>query len=206
MIMLIKTLNVACASCLVASNVVAQDFDPTVFERKINEALASTPGVSVDLGDTPNFSGSALSALRESWASSVAADAPEFGFVVDDPEGIPVEILSGTAPFETIDGNISVTGYKLPTGYTIRTVGPAGWADATIEIAERTRVNAPSGDIGRVVSTISAAGDYIAQELCAQGARPTELVLNLTAGFELVFNLETGSQVTWDLEVVCERY
>jgi hypothetical protein len=144
--------------------------------------------------------------LEEKWLSGVVQNAPDFGFVVDNAQGIPVEVLSGAAPFETIDGNISVTGYALPLGHSIRTVGPAGWVDAATTIADRERVGAPSRDIGRAIDTISGAGDYIAQELCARNARPTELVLNLTASFELVFNLETGSQVTWDLEIVCDRY
>lgn len=201
-----KAIKFTAITCLFSSSVFAQEFNPVTFEAEINSALANTPGVTVQIGEATDFARPIVDALRQQWVTGVAANAPEFGFVVEDPQGVPVEVLSGMAPFETINGNISVTGYQLPNDYSIRTVGPAGWTDAAIAIAQRQRVEAPSGDIGRVVTTISSAGDYIAQELCARDARPTELVLNLTAGFELVFNLETGSQVTWDLEVVCKRY
>lgn len=203
---LFRLLQFIVSSFLVAPAVVAQGFDAAAFEAEINAALADMPGVSVEISQDSDLAPPMTNFPDEEWIEGVATNAPEFGFVVDNAQGVPVEVLSGAAPFETIDGNISVMGYELPEGYSIRTVGPAGWVDAATYIAARKRVGAPSRDIGRAIDTISGAGDYIAQELCARDARPTELVLNLTASFELVFNLETGSQVTWDLEIVCDRY
>lgn len=203
---LFEILKLSSTFCIVAPAVFAQSFNAAEFEAEINAALAEMPGITVEISEDSDFENAMTDLLEDQWKEGLATNAPEFGFVVDNAQGLPVEVLSGAAPFETVNGNIAVMGYELPDGHSIRTVGPAGWVDAVTTIADRKRVGAPSRDIGRAIDTISGAGDYIAQELCARDARPTELVLNLTASFELVFNLETGSQVTWDLEIVCDRY
>lgn len=204
-------------SFVVVPVALAQSFDAEAFEQEINDALESMPGVSVEIGEDSDFETYVESIRRnlenvygDEWLSNVGQNPPEFGFVVNDADGIPVELIGGDVPYELSGGQVSIAGYQLPQGYSIITVGPAGWADAasTIvdDVIEATIVDAPSRGIARAIDTISGAGDYIAQELCPANSRPTELVLNLTAAFELVFNLETGSQVTWDLEVVCDRY
>ncbi|XYK82325.1 MAG: hypothetical protein ROO70_08975 [Labrenzia sp.] len=184
----------------------AQEFDPKVFEEDVNAAISDMPGVSFTVTD-----GAMLTApekitaddIRSVWASQAIENAPEFGFVVYDKKGLPVDVLGGQAPFQTKDNNIEITGYKLPEGYTVSTVGSAGYAEAVSLIAQR--VEAPSDDVEQAVQTVKGASAYIVQELCSAIGRPTEITLNLTAGFKLAFNVETGSEFHWDLEVVCQR-
>jgi hypothetical protein len=137
------------------------------------------------------------------WSSHAVENAPEFGFVVYDNGGLPVDVFGGTAPFRTMDNTVEITGYNLPEGYSVKTVGTAGYVEAVSMIAQL--VEAPSNDVENAVKTVKGASAYIVQELCSAVGRPTEITLNLTAGFKLAFSVETGSQFNWDLEVVCLR-
>lgn len=184
----------------------AQNFDAQSFENAVNAAISDMPGVTftmteeqlpviVDMMNEKSFG--------KDWVSNAIENAPEFGFVVYDVMGQPVDVFSGDAPFKTRDDTVEITGYNLPEGYTVNTVGTAGYIDAVSKIAQR--VDAPSDDVESAVQTVKSASAYIVQELCSAVGRPTEITLNLTAGFKLAFSVETGSQFHWDLEVVCLR-
>ena len=184
----------------------AQNFDGQSFEDAVNEAISDMPGVSFTVTDEANPEmGKMLTekALDTDWVSHAIENAPEFGFVVYDAEGLPVDVFSGNAPFQTMNNTVEITGYNLPEGYTLNTVGTAGYIEAVSIIAQR--VDAPSDDVENAVQTVQGASAYIVQELCSAVGRPTEITLNLTAGFKLAFTVETGSQFHWDLEVVCLR-
>jgi hypothetical protein len=196
------------AICLagLATNAEAQDFDAQSFENAVNEAISDMPGVSFSVTDEANPSMVDMTTemtIGTAWASHAIENAPEFGFVVYDAEGLPVDVFGANAPFQTMDNIIEITGYNLPEGYTVNTVGTAGYIEAVSIIAQR--VEAPSDDVENAVQTVKGASAYIVQELCSAVGRPTEITLNLTAGFKLAFSVETGSQFHWDLEVVCLR-
>lgn len=184
----------------------AQDFDAPSFEDAVNEAIRDMPGVSFSMTDEAN------PAMRDKmtelgfdpdWVTHAFENAPEFGFVVYDSKGLPVDVIGGNAPFQTMGKAIEITGYNLPEGYTVNTVGKAGYIDAVTAITGR--VAAPSDDVENAIRTVRGASAYIVQELCDAVGRPTEITLNLTAGFKLAFSVETGSKFHWDLEVVCLR-
>jgi len=184
----------------------AQDFDVQSFEEAVNEAISDMPGVSFRVTDEKNpvmVEIMTRNGLDVDWASRAVENAPDFGFVVSNTEGLPVEVFGGNAPFQTMDNIVEITGYDLPEGYTVNMVGTAGYIEAVSMIAQR--VEAPSDDVENAVQTVKGASAYIVQELCSAVGRPTEITLNLTAGFKLAFTVETGSQFHWDLEVVCLR-
>lgn len=184
----------------------AQDYDAKSFEDAVNEAISDMPGVTFRAadGEIPGLlKPQADTPQPRNLASHTIENAPEFSFVISDPDGQPVDIISGDAPFSTLGNKIEITGYELPDGFTVNTVGKAGYLDAVSDIAQR--VEAPSDDVAEAVQTVKGASAYIVQELCSAAGRPTEITLNLTAGFQLVFGVETGSAFHWDLEVVCSR-
>lgn len=184
----------------------AQDFDPQAFEEAVNAAISDMPGVSFTVKDQENPAADDFTdaiAIHKEWAAQAVENAPNFGFVVYDGMGMPVDVFGGDAPFQTVNDSIKITGYDLPEGHTVSTVGSAGYIDAVSLIAQR--VEAPSDDVETAVQTVKGASAYIVQELCSSVGRPTEITLNLTAGFKLAFTVETGSQFHWDLEVVCSR-
>ncbi|NOR31136.1 MAG: hypothetical protein GQ539_08570 [Sulfitobacter sp.] len=184
----------------------AQDFDTQSFEDAVNEAISDMPGVSFttkDKANSPRKNMYVGKVAEKNWAAHVAENAPEFGFVVYDVEGTPVDLLGEGAPFQIMNDKVKITGYDLPLGYTVSTVGAAGYVEAAAMIAQL--VEAPSDDVENAVQTVKGASAYIVQELCDEIARPTEITLNLTAGFKLAFTVETGSKFHWDLEVVCLR-
>lgn len=184
----------------------AQGFNAQSFEDAVNNAINDMPGVSFTVtGEAvPKISEAQTDlAIRRDWVSHASRNAPEFGFVVNDPEGLPVDVFGGNTPFKTFNDTIEITGYNLPEGFTVNTVGTAGYVAAIEEIAKR--VEAPSDDVAKAVQTVKGASAYIVQELCSAVGRPTEITLNLTAGFQLAFSVETGSEFHWDLEVVCAR-
>lgn len=201
------TILIILSEMVAPKNVIAQEFNLREFEDALNLALEKQPGLTVELPDDPSILVESMSApdYSDAWAVNLIRNTPEFGFVVNDADGVPVELLSGNVPFEAVGGEIKVIGYDLPEGYRLSTVGPAEWANTATEIVAFQRYRAPSRAIEKVISTVSGASAYIAQELCDNSWRPTEIVLHLTAGFELVFSGETGSQFTWDLELVCAR-
>lgn len=184
----------------------AQGFDAQSFQDAVNEAIRDIPGVSFTVTDetAPEIT-EMISRMGSSadWSSHAVENAPEFGFVVYDSEGLPVDVFGGTAPFKTVNDAVEITGYNLPEGYSVKTVGTAGYVEAVSMIAQL--VEAPSDDVENAVQTVKGASAYIVQELCSTLGRPTEITLNLTAGFKLAFSVETGSQFHWDLEVVCLR-
>lgn len=189
-----------------ASIATAQDFDAQAFEDAVNEAISDLPGVSFTVEDT--FNPAMMGPMTgehsgKEWVSNAVDNAPEFGFVVYDAKGNPVDIFGENTPFKTVDDMVEITGYKLPEGYSVNTVGKAGYIEAVSKIAQL--VDAPSDDVESAVQTVKGAGAYIVQELCRTVGRPTEITLNLTAGFKLAFNIETGTKFHWDLELVCLR-
>ncbi len=180
----------------------AQDgFDAEKFVKKLNTAIkANTEGVTV------NRVAPAPDVTNQDWIAAVTGKPQDFAVVAMDANDKPIDIFGASAPYKKDNGSISIVGYELPAGGKFKTVGAAGWAEAAAKIAaEKQPVPPPSSSIGKAVSTIIAATDYIAQELCPKPSRPTKLVLNLSAGFELVFTAATGTEVEWDLEVVCKR-
>ncbi len=184
----------------------AQDFDTQSFEDAVNEALSDMPGISFTVTDKANLVATDMmseKAFGRGWALKAVNNAPDFGFVVYDTEGKPVDVFGESAPYKEIDNIVKITGYNLPKGYTVNTVGAAGYIEAVSKIAQT--VEAPSDDVENAVQTVKSASAYIVQELCSAVGRPTEITLNLTAGFKLAFTVETGSQFHWDLEVVCLR-
>ncbi|MEM8579988.1 MAG: hypothetical protein AAGF50_02170 [Pseudomonadota bacterium] len=191
-----------------ASGSLAQEFDAAAFERAVNEALADVPGVTFSTDGAEGAASNLMSGLVDAtneWAIQSIRTAPDFGFVIYDDKGDAWDILGGNAPYEAQGNSIDITGYQLPEGYTVGTVGRAQYIEAVTDIAQSRVLQAPSDDIAKAVQTVKNASGYLKQELCTTQGRPTEIVLNLTAGFKLAFNLETGSQFTWDLEVVCAR-
>lgn len=203
-------LTAACLSGFTTISL-AQEFDAQAFENAVNEEIRNMPGVSfTTTGDfkpaeTVDQSADIMKQLgiSKDWALNAVENAPNFGFVVSNAQGSPVDVIGGEVPFQTVDNKIEITGYDLPDGWNIKTVGTAGYIGAVSEIAQI--VQAPSSDVENAVKTVKAASAYLFQELCSDVARPTEITLNLTAGFELVFNVETGSQFHWDMEIVCLR-
>lgn len=196
------------AVCLTGLGTIAaaQDFNAQSFEEDVNNAISDMPGVSFTVNsETKSDAANAQTdiAIRRIWASHAAENAPEFGFVVNDLEGMPVDVFGENTPYQTLKNRIEITGYNLPEGFTVNTVGTAGYVAAVEEIAKR--VEAPSNDVEIAVQTVKGASAYIVQELCSAVGRPTEITLNLTAGFQLAFSVETGSEFHWDLEVVCLR-
>lgn len=201
-----------CSVLFFGSKSSGQNFDEEQFEEELNSAMNVYPGVTIAL---PDRGASVVAAYTwsEYWLSGVLEDVPEYGFVVHDKDGQAVDIFGGAVPYTLKEDQIAIVGYDLQPGYSVSTVGSAGYIGAINEIAQvqpvtsgsQDTAQAPSWSIRRAIEVIDAASEYIVQELCHVRARPTELVLNLTAGFELVFDVETGSQVTWDLEVVCNR-
>ena len=186
----------------------AEEFDAQAFEDAVNKVLADSPGVTFSIDERAAAYLSMLSVFSQAeteWTAEAIRTAPDFGFVVYDTEGSAWDILSGDVPYQTLGSGIDIIGYHLPQGYTVNTVGKPRYVDAVIEIAQERQVGAPSNDIEKAVQIVKSAGDYIMQELCTSAGRPTEIALNLTAGFRLVFDVETGSKFTWDLEVVCNR-
>lgn len=203
-----KRLTIIKAVCLTGLGTIAaaQDFDARSFEDAVNTAISDMPGVSFTMkgGAGPEFAKAQTDmAIHRGWVSHATENAPEFGFVVNDAEGLPVDVFGGNTPFQTFENTIEITGYTLPEGFTVNTVGTAGYVAAVEEIAKR--VEAPSDDVEMAVQTVKGASAYIVQELCSAVGRPTEITLNLTAGFQLAFSVETGSEFHWDLEVVCLR-
>lgn len=200
-----KTLSIIITSLggllLSLSTLKAQEFDPHSFEAELNDAIAAIPGVSITLNDAP---WTQLDDVMSQYEKLVE-QPPDFGFVVRSGDGQAIDLIGGSVPFSTSGDSVDITGLALPAGAFVETVGRAGWIAASSEITQRERVVAPSRDIGRVVDTVLDASDYLAQELCGRASRPTQIELNLTAGFELVFNASTGSVITWNMEVVCAR-
>lgn len=193
-----------CVSLL--ATLAAADFDALSFQDAVNEAISDMPGVSFTMTDEKNpvIADMMTGKLSDTdWATNAVENAPEFGFVVNDAAGKPVDVFGGNAPFKTRDNMVEITGYNLPEGYTVNTVGTAGYIEAVSKIAQL--VDAPSDDVQNAVQTVKGASGYIVQELCSTVGRPTEITLNLTAGFKLAFSVETGSKFHWDLEVVCLR-
>lgn len=189
---------------------VGAEFDAKTFEERVNEALSDMPGVTFEVSEEEADVDAIIEQFKSSppdmamdWANFSVENAPNFGFVVSNEKGMPVDVLSGDAPFKVVGDDVNIPGYNLPEGYDIKTVGTAGYVEAIGEM--KSAVEAPSNDIKKAVNTVRGASAYIQQELCSAIGRPTEISLNLTAGFTLAFNLETGSQITWDLEVVCLR-
>jgi hypothetical protein len=186
----------------------SQTLDAQSFEDAVNKAIGDMPGVSFEALDGAKVSifeneNTDQTFFGSGWLASIAENAPQFGFVVNDKNGWPVDVIGGQVPFQIMGGEISITGYKLPEGYTVATVGTAGFLEAASAITQR--VEAPSDDVEKAVQTVKGASAYILQELCTSVGRPTEITLNLTAGFKLAFSVETGSRFHWDLEVVCAR-
>ncbi|MEM0976219.1 MAG: hypothetical protein AAGJ34_01660 [Pseudomonadota bacterium] len=188
---------------------VAQEFDPNTFEDALNTVLTNMEGVSVEMetGGIATMATDVLStSIYDAWAIEAAGNTPTFAFIVEDIDGNPVEVFGSDVPFSQSSDGVVIPGMTLEPGETIRTVGSAGYIDAITEIKLQSLQRAPARDIARALRTITDASDYIAAQLCPMRSRPSELVLNLSAGFELVFDVQTGSQVTWNLEEVCERF
>lgn len=195
----------------------ADEFKAQAFQDALTEALEDYPGVEFSTdGNMEAYLSSVspvipqgqiewFSEAMNEWAAEAIRTAPEFGFVVYNPEGIAWDIIGKDVPHKISDDMIDISGYRLPAGYTVNTVGKLQYIDAVAQVAATRQVSAPSEDMERTVQLIKAAGDYIKQELCSFEARPTEITLNLTAGFKLVFGLETGSSFFWDLEAACNR-
>jgi hypothetical protein len=204
--MVVRTFLTATCVAGLATIAAAQDFDARSFEDAVNEAISEMPGVSFTVTDKSNptmFKIWAAPTVDLNLGSRAVENAPPFGFVVFDAKGRSVEVFGESAPFRITNNTVEITGYNLPEGYSVSTVGAAGYIEAISRIAQR--VEAPSSDIENAVKSVKRASAYIVQELCKQVGRPTEITLNLTAGFSLAFTVETGSQFHWDLEVVCLR-
>jgi hypothetical protein len=177
----------------------SQTFDSESFIQRLNRALEQE-GVTLSQSDNAAPLDDVQTTNR---APEIRFDVPEFGFAAVSPNGSVQDVFGPSAPAVLgSDGEIQgIRGYQADGGVTFEVIGADQY---TSYVTSAANAQLDEG-FQRAIQMMKEATVYVASQLCANPARPSEITVSVSADFKLVFGASTGTTAKWILSETCNR-
>lgn len=177
--------------------------------RSLIDSIEKRSGLSIDEIVASRYTKGSQNDAREAWLSQVKP--VDFGYLLKDKSGEPIEIFGPTTPVEKGEaGDLRVIGYDgVPA--TVERVGAVEYNSAMRSIVEKMQLENGQDSTRSALANVSRLADraamIAASEMCPDGVYPTELELYMDAGFDfVVVNSQTGSKLLLRMADVCSDF